>query len=411
MMTEESYKLSQQEIDALFEMLPQAPEEQPALSEGKKRDVQLYDFRSPAKYSKGHIWTLQMVHENLAKRLTSSLSIYLRSRVQVTLTALDQGTYAVFVAEMPNPAVTHIISIHPLPGRIVLGLDPDLATAIIDRMLGGAGLNRGRSREMTEMELTLIHKAVEKVLIELRRAWEDIIELEPIIEAVVLNPLFAGVAFPTDSALLAMYDVFFQEISGTMSITIPFSVLDPIASKLTSGAWGGRLTRRANGAGNELARRMAAHLSQTNIPVSVRLITSQLSLNGIAGLQAGEVLLLDTYRDGLARVLVGGQQKFWGRPGVLDGRMAVQIERAIESRPPGLPVSGDADDERMTNGEQQTRHPESFDPSTGPGADQASGQAPSAEHRPGTGLGADDRSDLHSLDTVESELPGNSDEQ
>lgn len=357
MAQQESQKLSQREIDALLEMLPQeeeaeeeaeAPTAPPPSGTQEPEGVQPYDFRGAVKLSKEQVYTLQVVHENLAKRLTAYLSVYLRSKVQVTLSALDQGTYAVFISDMPMPTITHIVKLAPLPGRVLLGLQAEVAIAIIDRMLGGAGTGRAQSRELTDLEVTLLRKAVEKILAELVGAWESIVELEPTIEGVVMNPLFAGIAFPSDSALLAVYDVFFEESSGTMSITIPFSVLDPIGQELSSGMWGRRAADGTRGDEDEFTRQMAAHLAQINVPLSVRLSTPPLDLEEIGDLQPGDVLLLDAFKEGLlAKVFLGGKHKFWGRPGILGKRMAVQIERVIKPESPDLALS-EAAQEKIT---------------------------------------------------------------
>ncbi|MBS1254007.1 MAG: Flagellar motor switch protein FliM [Anaerolineales bacterium] len=428
-MAGESTKLTQEEIDALLEAAPEGAEEpqeleEAGLSEGGERQtqakVEMYDFRSPAKYSKGHIWTLQMVHENLAKRLTSSLAIYLRARVQVNLAALDQGTYAVFSSEMPNPGITYVISLKPLPGRIVLGLAPELGRAILDRMLGGVGLRQTEAGEMTEMELMLVRKAVDRILDELTTAWADIIDLNATVEAVVMNPLFAGVAFPTDSALLAMYDVFLEDVSGLMSIVLPFSVLDPIAQDLTAGRWSKSLRSRESEEDGRSLRKMAAHLHQVSIPLSVRLVASQLSLGEIAGLQAGEVLILGTHRESQARVLVGGREKYWGQPGTLNGRMAIRIEKAVDSGPLDLSILEKAVDAHAAD---NGRRPESSEAST-PSAESTelgaeSAQASShgdksvdenqdkpAEGGNGRQSAGSEAIDLQSLDAVESALLG-----
>ncbi|MFQ5859704.1 MAG: flagellar motor switch protein FliM [Anaerolineae bacterium] len=350
-MADELQKLTQQQIDSLLQSLRQEAEEragQPPVAR-QEHEVQPYDFRSPVKFSREQIWTLQIIHENLAKRLTASLSVYLRSKVQVSLTSVDQGAYAVFIADMPRPIVAHIVSLRPLPGRIILGIGLELATAIIDRMLGGTGLIHARPRKVTDLELAVLGKAVGSILADLAEAWSGHVELEPAIEDVVLDPMFAGVAFPSEAAIRAVFDVYFEKSSGVMNFTIPFSVLDPVAQELTSGMWASRPGHGTIESTQEFLRQMAAHVAQVDVPLSVRLTTSQVNLDEIAGLRAGDILLLDTRRDGLARVLVGSRQKYWGRPGTLDNRMAVQIEQVMESGVSNLAIPEELCNKATTN--------------------------------------------------------------
>ncbi len=403
-MATESQKLTQQEIDALLEMLPHEAEEAEAapatqeatLSKKRSTEPQRYDFRSPTKLSKEQVWTLQMIHENLAKRLTAFLSVYLRSKVQVTLSTLEQGTYAVFVADMPNPTITFIVRLLPLPGRTILGMGPDLALAIIDRMLGGAGKLRTWSRELTNLENALLRKAVQKILAELAGAWSNVVQLDPKIEGVVMNPLFAGVAFPSDSSLLAVFDVFFEESPGTMTILIPFSVLDPIAQDLSAGMWG---RRPESGAATKSVhlKHMAAHLARIKIPVSVRLTTLQLDLKDLIHLQPGDVLLMDTRKDQWAKVYLANRHKCWGRVGTVDGRMAVRIEEIIEPEyaVPEIPLPEAAETATASTPAEKAA-PENAAPAT-PVSEPVT--SPSAEEPPSA--------DAHTT----AEIPGGADEQ
>ena len=60
--------LSQSEIDALLSALSTGelePEE--VGKDEEKHKVKLYDFRSPQKFSKEHIRTLELVHDNYAR--------------------------------------------------------------------------------------------------------------------------------------------------------------------------------------------------------------------------------------------------------------------------------------------------------------------------------------------------------
>ena len=406
-MATESQKLSQQEIDALLEMLPHEEEEEAAIVEAtpteeesapKKQkpsaQPQRYDFRSPTKLSKEQVWTLQMIHENLAKRLTAFLSVYLRSKVQVTLSTLDQGAYAVFVSDMPNPTITFIVRLLPLPGRTILGMGPDLALAIIDRMLGGAGKLHTRTRELTNLENALLRKAVQKILGELAGAWSNVVQLEPRIEGVVMNPLFAGVAFPSDSTLLAVFDVFFEESPGTMTILIPFSVLDPIAQDMSAGMWGRRPEGGAAGSKSLYLKHMATHLAQIKIPVSVRLTTLKLDLRDIVDLQPGDVLLMDAEKDGLAKVYLSNRHKCWGRVGTIDGRMAVQITELIEPEHTPLEIP-------LTESETEAADTESQKP--------AAPEPAAQESEPSSPAGASEL--LHLMEGGELEAVGGTDER
>jgi flagellar motor switch protein FliM len=75
--------LSQEEIDALLSALSTGEvKAEDVRTEEAKRRVKLYDFRRPDKFSKDQVRTLEMLHENYARLLSTSLATYLRTMVE-----------------------------------------------------------------------------------------------------------------------------------------------------------------------------------------------------------------------------------------------------------------------------------------------------------------------------------------
>ena len=67
--------LSQSEIDSLLSALSSGeiePDQFPR--EEEKHKVKLYDFRSPQKFSKDHIRTLELIHDNYARIISNYLT-------------------------------------------------------------------------------------------------------------------------------------------------------------------------------------------------------------------------------------------------------------------------------------------------------------------------------------------------
>ena len=77
--------LSQSEIDALLSALSTGELEPEQVSkEEDKHKVKIYDFRSPQKFSKDHIRTLELIHDNYAR-----IMYYYYSRVVLMWEGLD----------------------------------------------------------------------------------------------------------------------------------------------------------------------------------------------------------------------------------------------------------------------------------------------------------------------------------
>src|SRR3974390_147580 len=95
--------LSQSEIDSLLDALSSGSiKVEEVISDEKKKKIKPYDFRRPNKLDKDQIRTLVMLHENLARLLTTSLSTYLRSMVRGQVVSIDQLTYDEFTKSLHN---------------------------------------------------------------------------------------------------------------------------------------------------------------------------------------------------------------------------------------------------------------------------------------------------------------------
>lgn len=86
--------LSQSEIDALLSALSSGEVEPEQLQvEEEKQKIKLYDFRSPQKFSKEHLRTLELIHDNYGRIISTYLTGQVRNNVKVKIETIQQITY------------------------------------------------------------------------------------------------------------------------------------------------------------------------------------------------------------------------------------------------------------------------------------------------------------------------------
>ena len=83
--------------------------------------------------------------------------------------------------------VFYVIGLGSLPGRFMLHMPNDLSMKIVDRIMGGPGLNIESSRDLTELEVDLLTQVVERLITDLRESWSGTILLNPRIDDTALN--------------------------------------------------------------------------------------------------------------------------------------------------------------------------------------------------------------------------------
>ncbi len=77
--------LSQDEIDKLLNQLSTGELDVEQIQESKEKQIKDYDFKRPAKFSKEHLRTLEIIYEHYGRLLSTNLPVYLRKNVQATV--------------------------------------------------------------------------------------------------------------------------------------------------------------------------------------------------------------------------------------------------------------------------------------------------------------------------------------
>ncbi|NLY88913.1 MAG: flagellar motor switch protein FliM [Firmicutes bacterium] len=316
--------LSQSEIDALLKALSEGEiDAETVKKEEKKKSVKPYDFRRPNKFAKDQMRTLVMLHENFSRRLGTSLSAYLRTMVQMEVASVDQMTYEEFTRSLTNPTVINILSVGPLEGNIILEFTPNLAFAIIDRLLGGSGGGDYGVRELTEIEQRVIRQVVTRFFPSISEAWSNVVAMEPGYVEMETNPLFTQFIPPSDMVILVTMHLKITETSGLMNLCYPYTVLEPLLPRLSAQSWFGSSRKNFT---QEAFETLKDRLKEAVIPVKVELGTASISIRELLNLSKGDAIKLDQGINTPLTVRIGEETKYVGFPGLSkNNRVAVQL--------------------------------------------------------------------------------------
>ncbi len=322
--------LSQQEIDALLTAISTGDSEEKEIEVAaeQQRQVKIYDFKRPDKFSKDQIRTLQMMHETFARLTTTSLSAQLRTLVHVHVASVDQLTYEEFIRSIPSPTTLGVINMDPLKGSSILEIDPSITFTIIDRLFGGSGEATKMNRELTDIELSVIEGIIVRVLGNLRESWSNVIDLRPRLGNIETNPQFAQIVPPNDMVVLITLETKVGDVEGMTNFCIPYITIEPIISKLSAQYWYSSIRK---GATRENFNILKDRISEMNVDVVAQLGNVEVAMRDVIGLQEGDIIKLPSTKVTDTLMLkIGNAQKFYCRPGIVGKRMAVQIDRPIE---------------------------------------------------------------------------------
>jgi flagellar motor switch protein FliM len=332
--------LSQEEVDALLSAVSAGGESETAMPKEESiaapeieagKTLSLYDFRRPDRVSKDQMRTLQNLHESYARQFSTTLTNFLRTFVEIELVSVDQLTYSEFVMSISNPSCIYVFKMEPLEGNAILEINPSLVFFIIDRLFGGQGKPSEQNRELTNIEQNVINRIVERSLLDLKQVWEHIGIFNPKIETYETNPQFVQIAPPGETVILISLEVRMQNASGLMSLCFPYMLLEGVLNNLSGASWmSSQITSTA-----ETRQIVEEEISSLELPVSVVIGQTKISIRDLLQLQRGDILALDKPYTSDLLVQIDGKTKMTAVSGLIGRKKAAKITRIIEREVPG----------------------------------------------------------------------------
>ncbi|WP_181348742.1 flagellar motor switch protein FliM [Thalassobacillus sp. CUG 92003] len=329
--------LSQNEIDSLLSALSTGEMNADELkSEEKEKKVKAYDFKRALRFSKDQIRSLSRIHENFSRLLTTYFSAQLRTYVQISVASVDQLPYEEFIRSIPSMTILNIYSVEPLDGRMLLEANPNIAYAMLDRVLGGKGSSYNKVENLTEIETTIMSQLFENALDNLQEAWGSIVDIDPMLEEFEVNPQFLQMVSPNETVVVVSLNTTIGETSGMINICIPHVVLEPIIPKLSVHYW--MQNKQSNESNPEDYEALTKTVKRTEVDVKAILGESSISIENFLSLHENDVLQLDKMIDDPLEMRVDDEPKFYIQPGKSRNKLAVQVLDEFRG--------GDEEDER-----------------------------------------------------------------
>jgi len=315
--------LSQNEIDALLSAISTGEMDAEELKkEESEKKVKVYDFKRALRFSKDHIRSLTRIHENFARLLTTYFSAQLRTYVQISVTSTDQIPYEEFIRSIPKMTILNVYEVPPLDGRIIFEINPNIAYAMLDRVLGGQGNSINKVENLTEIETKIMTQLFERAVENLREAWSSIAEIETILTDFEVNPQFLQTVSPNETVVVISFNTVIGDTTGMINICIPHVVLEPMIPKLSVRYWMQKTEKEKL---PEEVQFIERKIFKTDLDVVAELGNTIIKINDFLHMDVGDVIVMDNPITRPLNIKVGDRIKFTGQPGIVNKKMAIQV--------------------------------------------------------------------------------------
>lgn len=315
--------LSQSEIDALLSALSTGEiESEEVGKDEEKHKVKLYDFRSPQKFSKEHIRTLELIHDNYARIISNYLTGQTRQNVKVKIETVEQITYEEFIHSVQNPTIMTIFKMPPLTGTILFETNPQFSLQVIDVLLGGKGNRKVEAKEFTDIDKNIMRQVTTGMINNLKLAWDSILDVEPEVETIETNPAVNQTMAPNDPVALITFSVEMNKKSTFINMCLPYLSVEKILDKLVV-----QYAFRSDDESllAESREKIEKGINKVDVEVIAELGHASLTVDDFLKLTVGDVIKLETKSSSPVKVYVGNEECYYAKPGIAGKKMGVVI--------------------------------------------------------------------------------------
>jgi flagellar motor switch protein FliM len=248
--------------------------------------------------------------------------------VSVRLSSIDQGLYEEWQAQVPSQTSCYVLSMQPMTGNIVVEFNLDVASEVVDRMLGGNGLLIDRTREMSDVEVGLLRSFSSVIAQSLQEMWSAVVPVRSQLQDFGLDAGLIQVASPTDVVLTAFFEVSIGARLGAMSICVPYTVLEPITSQLSAQVWFS--SGRPQASTDEERSLMQALIARSELDLQVELGSVEVPTSEMLELEVGDTIVLDQRVGRPMDVMVDGRSRFRGLPGLSGKHVGLRVTEVVD---------------------------------------------------------------------------------
>ncbi len=319
--------LSQGEVDALLRGVSEGEVETESDRPEEVSGVTPYDLTSQEKIIRGRLPTLDIINQMFSSLFRNTFSSMLRKAADVSTVSTDTIKFGEFLRSLPVPSSLHIFRMEPLRGHGLMVVESKLVFAIVDTFFGGTGSQEAKitGRDFSAIEIRMTKNVVLSALKDLEKAWKPVHAVSTNYVRSEVNPQFAAIVPPTDIVLVILFDIELENISGSITICLPYAAIEPIIPKLKA-----QFQSEEMEIDQVWVRRLRTELLQTEVEMVAELGVSDTTPGRLLEFKVGDTIMLGNDVTDPLFIKVEGVPKFKGFSGVSRGTKAIQVTEVIE---------------------------------------------------------------------------------
>ena len=316
--------LSQDEIDALLHGVDDGLVQTEMAAE--PGSVKSYDLTSQDRIVRGRMPTLEMINERFARYTRISMFNMLRRSADVAVGGVQVMKFGEYVHSLYVPTSLNLVKIKPLRGTALFILDAKLVFKLVDNFFGGDGRHaKIEGREFTPTELRVVRMVLEQAFIDLKEAWQAIMEVNFEYINSEVNPAMANIVGPSEAIVVSTFHIELDGGGGDLHVTMPYSMIEPVREMIDAG-----FQSDLDDQDECWVNALRQDVLDVDVPIGATVVRRQLKLRDILHMQPGDVIPVELPEEMIMRA--NGVPSFKVKLGSHKGNLALQVIEPINRR-------------------------------------------------------------------------------
>ncbi len=184
---------------------------------------------------------------------------------------------------------------------------------------------RSRAREFTPTELRVVRMVLEQAFIDLKEAWQAIMEVNFEYINSEVNPAMANIVGPSEAIVVSTFHIELDGGGGDLHVTMPYSMIEPVREMLDAG-----FQSDLDDQDERWSKALREDVLDVSVPLSATVARRQLRLRDILHMQPGDVIPIELQDELVMRA--NGVPAFKVKLGSHKGNLALQVIEPIGRR-------------------------------------------------------------------------------
>ena len=287
--------------------------------------VQPFSFGTESFRPTAALPALDRLSERMARRVRDVIEPFAQVKPSVSASPVAIRRFENWRTEKPEFTSLHLYRFRPLKGGLLLAIDPEFISSLVDAFYGGNGSALSKkATEFTPTEERLLIRLVDAITNALAEVWSEVMPVSLQLTSRETNTAYATLVRREDPVAISRYTISTGAFRPTeIDVVYPVSSLRTVEGELAA-----KMLDDGGFVGHEWRERMVAALGNVHVHACSVLARPTMKLPDLMRLAPGDIIPIDVPT--LIPLTVEGRIVARGTIGEVGTRAALRIQNITE---------------------------------------------------------------------------------